>query len=124
MADTTMNEATQKVTLPLKVIDLGDGTYAPTMMQAGSKSTNITGATTTTVKSGSGILRRIVFNKFVALGVATIYDNTAGSGTVLATVTLPAALLASNGSIEYNLNFATGLTIVTSVAFDMTVVYW
>lgn len=124
MADTTMNESTQKVTLPLKVIDLGDGTYAPCTMQAGSKSTNISGATTTTVKAGSGILRRVVFNKFVALGIATLYDNTAGSGTVLATITLPVALLASNGSLEYNLNFATGLTIVTSVAFDMTVVYW
>lgn len=124
MADTTMNESTQKVTLPLKVIDLGDGTYGPCTMQAGSKSTNITGATTTTVKTGAGILRRIVFNKFVALGVATIYDNTAGSGTVLATITLPVTLLASNGSIEYNLTFNTGLTIVTSVAFDMTVVYW
>lgn len=124
MADTTMNESTQKVTLPLKVIDLGDATYAPCTMQAGSKSVNITGATTTTVKTGAGILRRLVFNKFVVLGVATIYDNTAASGTVLATVTLPAALLASNGSIEYNLTFATGLTIVTSVAFDLTVVYW
>lgn len=124
MADTSMNEPSLRVTVPIKLIDLGDGTYGQCTMQAGSKSTNIVGATTTTVKSGSGILRRIVFNKFVALGVATIYDNTAGSGTVLATVTLPAALLASNGSIEYNLNFATGLTIVTSVAFDMTVVYW
>lgn len=85
---------------------------------------NITGAATTVVKTGSGILKRIVFNKFVVLGVATLYDNTAGSGTVLATVTLPAALLASNGALEYNLNFAIGLTILTSVAFDMTVVYW
>lgn len=124
MADTTMNESTQKVTLPLKVIDLGDGTYAPCLMQAGSKSANITGAATTTIKTGAGILRRIVFNKFVALGVATLYDNTAGSGTVLATITLPVALLASNGALEYNLTFNTGLTIVTSVAFDLTVVYW
>lgn len=124
MADTTMNEPSMRVTVPLKLIDLGDGTYGQCTMQGGNKSVNITGATTTVIKSGAGILRRIVFNKFIALGVATLYDNTAGSGTVLATVTLPAALLASNGSIEYNLNFATGLTIVTSAAFDMTVVYW
>jgi hypothetical protein len=124
MADITMNEPSLRVTAPIKLIDLGDGTYANYHMQSGNKSVNITGAATTTVKTGAGILRRIAFNKFVALGVATIYDNTAGSGTVLATITLPAALLSSNGSIEYNLNFATGLTIVTSVAFDMTVVYW
>lgn len=124
MADTTMNEPTQRVTIPIKLIDLGDGTYGQCTMPGGNKSVNITGATTTVVKTGAGILRRVVFNKFVALGVATFYDSTSGSGTVLATVTLPAALLSSNGSIEYNLNFATGLTVVTSVAFDMTVVYW
>lgn len=124
MADTSMNEPTQRVTLPIKLIDLGDGTYGQCTMAGGNKSVNITGATTTVIKSGAGILRSVVFNKFVALGVATLYDNTAGSGTVLATITLPVALLASNGSIEYNLNFATGLTIVTSVAFDMTVIYW
>lgn len=124
MADTTMNEPSLRVTVPIKLIDLGDGTYGQCMMTGGNKSVNITGAATTVVKSGAGILRKVVFNKFVALGVATLYDNTAGSGTVLATITLPVALLSSNGSLEYNLNFATGLTVVTSVAFDMTVIYW
>lgn len=124
MADITMNEPTLQKTVPIKLLDLGDGTYANPSLELGAKFITITSATTTVVKSGSGILKRIIFNKFVALGVATIYDNTAASGTVIGTITLPLALLSSNGFIDYGLNFSTGLTIVTSVAFDMTIVYW
>lgn len=124
MADITMNEPSMRITAPIKLIDLGDGTYAQYHMQGAYKYQNITGSATTTVKSGPGVLRKLVFNKFVSLGVATIYDNTAGSGTVIATVTLPLTLLQSNGMMEYNVAFNTGLTIVTSVAFDLTVVYW
>jgi hypothetical protein len=88
-----------------------------------SSSTNITTATTTTVKSGQGILRAIIFNKPVVLGVTTIYDNTAASGTKIGTITNPAALLQQQMVIPYNVRFQTGLTIVTSTADDITVVY-
>lgn len=85
--------------------------------------TNITTATTTTVKSGSGTLVRIVNNKKVANGVVTIYDNTAGSGTKIGTITQPASLLDSQQVYEFQVGFATGLTIVTSAAEDLTVVW-
>jgi hypothetical protein len=88
-----------------------------------SSSTNITTATTTTVKSGQGILRAIIFNKPVVLGVTTICDNTAASGTKIGTITNPAALLQQQMVIPYNVRFQTGLTIVTSTADDITVVY-
>lgn len=85
---------------------------------------NIAGAATTTVVSGSGTLYGITVNKAVLSGVITIYDNTAASGTLIATITNPAALLHSQISLDYKeLVFRTGLTIVTSAADDITVVY-
>lgn len=124
MADTTTNEPTMRTTIPMKLIDLGDGTFGTQVFTAGYKFQNITSNTTTVVKTGAGILKRLVFNKFVALGVVTIYDNTSAAGTVIGTSTLPVSLLASNGVLTYDISFATGLTIVTSVSFDLTVVYW
>ena len=79
---------------------------------------NITSATTTTVKSGSGFLHAVNVNT-TAAGTITIYDNTAGSGTKIAT------LKASVGeqTFEFNVSFGTGLTIVTAAASDLTVSY-
>lgn len=80
--------------------------------------TNISTATTTVVKSGSGVLGRITVNT-TAAGTITIYDNTAGSGTKIAT--LPASVAV--GTYEYGVAFSTGLTIVTAGASDITVAY-
>ena len=88
-----------------------------------SRATNISTATTTTVKSGGGVLVRIVCNKAVASGVITIYDNTAGSGTLIGTITEPATLLATQWMLDYGCGFATGLTIVTGQADDLTVIW-
>jgi len=82
------------------------------------------GQATTTVKSGAGTLHSIVLNSAAtATNTTIIYDNTAGSGTVIGrpavtTATVPTTLI-------YDIAFATGLTIVTAVANggDMTVVY-
>lgn len=85
---------------------------------------NITTATTTVVKSGVGFFHLIVINKHVATGVITIYDNTAASGTKIATITTGAAIL-SDPPLDavYDVSFTTGLTIVTSQAEDITVSY-
>ncbi len=79
---------------------------------------NITTATTTTVKSGAGFIHAITVNT-TAAGTITIYDNTAGSGTKIAT------LKASVGeqTFFYNAAFGTGLTLVTAAASDVTVSY-
>lgn len=82
---------------------------------------NITSATTTTVKSGAGFLHLIQINAAVALATVTIFDNTAGSGTKIGTITMPATLLASQVILRYDVSFATGLTIVTTGAQDITV---
>lgn len=85
--------------------------------------TNIAGAATTTVKTGSGTLVRITINNKVANGVITVYDNTAASGTKIGTITNPAELLDNTDVLEYGVAFSTGLTVVTSAADDITVVW-
>jgi hypothetical protein len=85
---------------------------------------NIAGAATTVVNTGAGTLYGIVVNKAVLSGVVTVYDNTAASGTKIATITNPATLLHSQINLDYReLVFRTGLTIVTSAADDITVVF-
>jgi hypothetical protein len=79
---------------------------------------NITAAATTVVKSGAGELRSVTVNT-TAAGTIKIYDNTAGSGTLIGT------LKASVGeqTFQYDVAFGTGLTIVTAAASDITVSY-
>lgn len=84
------------------------------------------GQATTTVKSGAGNLYAIVFNSAAtATNVTTVYDNTAGSGTVIAIPTATAVTNPITLSFGRGMAFSTGLTIVTSTAngSDMTVVY-
>lgn len=92
---------------------------------------NITTNTTTTVKTGAGVLRGITVNNPALLTVAnltvTIYDNTAASGTKLGTFTVPFGLTtALPFRLTYESAFTTGLTIVTAgptVTGDLTVEY-
>lgn len=78
--------------------------------------TNITTATTTTVKSGAGFLHAITINT-TAAGTITIYDNTAGSGTKIGIIKASVV----EQTLTYNVSFTTGLTIVTAAASDITV---
>lgn len=79
---------------------------------------NIATNTTTTVKSGVGVLHSIVVNT-TAAGAITIYDNTAGSGTKIGTMKASIA----EGTYLFDTLFSTGLTIVTAGASDITVTY-
>lgn len=80
--------------------------------------TYISTATTTTVKSGIGRLARINITE-TAAGTITVYDNTTGSGTILA------VFKASIGEncYEFNCRFQTGLTIVTAGASKISVIW-
>lgn len=80
--------------------------------------TYISTATTTTVKSGSGFLHTITVNGGTA-GTIICYDNTAGSGTIIASFDSTNAL----NTYQFNVSFGTGLTIVTSAATKITVAY-
>ena len=95
------------------------------MAHAGNRQfKNIAGAATTVVSTKSGRLWGLTINKAVANGVITIYDNTAASGTIIATITSPAALVQSYVSLDFQgAQFGTGLTVVTSAADDITVIF-
>jgi hypothetical protein len=85
---------------------------------------NIAILATTVIKNAPGFLHLISVNKTAALGTITCYDNTAGSGPVIATITQPASLLMSQINMLYDVVFAVGLTCVTATAAqDITVSY-
>jgi hypothetical protein len=83
-----------------------------------AKMKNISSASTNVLASRPGILRRIV-NNATAASTITVYDNTAASGTKIATLKASAA----EGSYTYEGSFLTGLTVVTAGASDITVVW-
>lgn len=83
---------------------------------------NISTNATTVVKIGSGVLHSIIINDAgVSANTATVYDNTAGSGTVIATIDT----VTTGGTLDYGCDFSTGLTIVTATgtAANITVIY-
>lgn len=87
-------------------------------------STNITLAapTTTLLATGNGVLHTITFNKPAATGVVTVYNNTAASGTVLATITTPASPMPV--TLTYDIAFGIGLAITTATAAQDITVSW
>src|SRR6267154_4109254 len=77
---------------------------------------NISTATTTVVKSGAGIFHGFCVN---TVGTTVVFfDNTAGSGTKIASWTSTAL-----GCFLMDAQFNTGLTAVTVGASDITVLY-
>lgn len=117
-----------------------EGTYKalsnrPTFLigQFRNKYYNQIGNGTHTIKSGNGVIRGISINDNTTGGTITVYDNTAGSGTKIATLqigTPSGGLLSNNGQpgpnyITMTAEFATGLTVVTSgsTTNDITVYY-
>lgn len=82
---------------------------------------NMASAATTTVKTGPGILHAIVVNNVGATASVTIWDNTAASGTLIATISPGISGLTT----VYDVSFNTGLTVTTAggTAPNITVVY-
>ena len=73
--------------------------------------------TTTICKYNSGRLKRIL--NVDNAGSVTIYDNTAASGDVIATIDSAKAL----GTLDFDIPFSDGLTVVTSGNSKIVVVY-
>lgn len=98
---------------------------------------HISGNATTTVKTGMGRLHSISINNNTTGGTVKVYDNTAGSGTLMMNIligTPSGGLLSSSGQAgpvmmgpfgPNGLTFFIGLTIVTSgsTSNDITVIY-
>jgi hypothetical protein len=83
---------------------------------------NITTDTTTTVKSGAGTLHAVCINTLAATETVKLYDNTAGSGTLIGTIT--EATGQSPGCLAYDVSFSTGLTVVTATAAGDLTISW
>ena len=78
--------------------------------------------TTTVVKGSAGILHSITINKAAVTGVILIYDGINAGGTLIATITQPAALLQTAFTLTYDVKMSTGICIVTNTAAqDLTV---
>lgn len=77
-------------------------------------------AGTTTIKAAPGFLHRIIVGKAGSSSTVTVYDNTSASGNIIAVMSTDA-----QASIEFNVEFLTGLTIVVAgtTAPDVTVSY-
>lgn len=90
---------------------------------------NISAANTYVLRSTPNKLYKIIVNKPVASSTITIYDNGAASGTKVGTITHPATLNQQYEVFDYGtdgeggIELETGLTIVTSGADDVTVIY-
>lgn len=98
------------------------GTPTINAQTPGNSLCHIGTATTTTCKSGAGVLHTLSVNNLgTVASLTTVYDNTAGSGTVIASINT----LAGQTSYLYDIAFGTGLTIVTTgtVAPDVTISY-
>lgn len=102
---------------------LGDSLGRPMMGLTGAYTyTNIVNNQTSVVLSGAGYIHTITINTKGATGnTATIYDNTAGSGTKIGTIDTTVTY----GTLIYDAVVSTGITIVTATgtAPDMTVTY-
>lgn len=88
--------------------------------EAPFKFAHISGAATTTVKSGMGILHAININT-PATGAITLFDNTAASGTIIAVINSTTSVFPE--TLIYDIGFATGLTITSAASQDITVSY-
>jgi hypothetical protein len=73
--------------------------------------TRVNTNSTTVIKSGAGTLHGITFcTKGATANVWTLYDNTAGSGTVIGVIDTTTAV----AQLPFNIQFGTGLTIVSA----------
>jgi len=107
----TGNTATSVASIDTKTTDLVTNTNALSY-------NNITTSTTTVVKNAPGVVGKITVNTAGGAGTIILYDNTAGSGVIIAT--LDSTVI---GSFEYNVNATIGITVVTTGAPDVTVTY-
>ena len=81
-----------------------------------NSNTYISTAVTTLLKTGAGVLHTITCNGGTA-GTIIVYDNTTAGGTIIASFDSTNAL----NTYQFDVSFATGLTIVTSAATKLSV---
>jgi len=91
------------------------------MPKSNNITTRITTATTTQVRTGPCVLKRIVINVPVSTGTISLIDNTSGSTVTHGVVTSTADL--KPFVIECDYRFYTGLRVITTQAQDICLVW-
>lgn len=84
------------------------------------KYAHITTAGTYLLKNTAGTLHKIVMNNAGGT-LVTVYDNITATAPIMAVINTPAQ--ANPVTLSYDVAFSTGLTIVTTGTWDLTVVY-
>jgi hypothetical protein len=122
---------------PVSIISAGsDGTNLHSLLTdtsgrlalAASSGTNITTATTTTVKGSAGVLRRVMIGTSVASATVKLFNVASGScsGTpgsgASGVITLPSTV-SNPVSLELNQAFSAGICVVTSGATNLIVIF-
>lgn len=94
--------------------------YPLPVFQAGSSHTNITTDTNTVVKSSPGTFTGLIVNTAGTSSTATVYDNTACSGTKIGTFSTTAQT-----AITFGVAASTGICVTTagSAAADITILW-
>lgn len=90
-------------------LDMGEGGYS---------FTNLADTVSQAVVTGAGMLHAIVINT-AAAGIVTIYNNTEGTGTKIAT--LKSGL--TENTYIYDIKFSTGLYVIPAAAVNITYIY-
>lgn len=88
-----------------------------------NKYSHITGNTTKLVKTGAGILSRIILGTVTAASSITIYDGIDNTGVIICVLTPISG--STCATIHFDTEVSTGITIVTSglLLNDITVIY-
>lgn len=88
----------------------------------GWKYANATATGATLVKITPGILHTVTFNKPTATSVVSMYDNTATTGTLIGTITVPSS--PQPVTLIYDVAFGTGLAVnIATAVSDITISY-
>lgn len=94
-----------------------------TVQIGGYNYTHMTSATTALVKTGPGILHAIVVNTGVASATIEFDDALTHTSPVIGIITCQASTVGNPVSAIYDVAFSTGLSITTSGATDLTIVW-
>ena len=113
--------ATKLVSVGLGLQIAGEDTNADVLkVEQQFSYANYTTSAANAPKSGPGLFHGVHVNSTALLSAMTIYDNTAASGTIIAT--LPANT--SAGFYQFNAKFGTGLIVNTAAATDDVTALW
>jgi hypothetical protein len=90
------------------------------VFQAGSTAVNIATNTNTVIKASPGTFVGLVVNTAGTTSTATVYDNTACSGTVIGTFSTTA-----QAALNFGIAATTGICVTTAggAAADITILY-